>query len=81
MTETTKLCKDCKHFRLPWLDRLLGGYIFGDCAKYFTDVPARTSPIDGERRPAFRHLHGVAFARFPHSVCGPDGNLWEPTNV
>jgi len=74
----TKLCKDCEHFRLPWIDRLFGGYIFGDCAKNYIEIPARTDPVDGERRPAYRYLRSAAIHRFPRSECGPEGKLWEP---
>lgn len=73
----TKLCKDCEHFRLPLLDRLLGGHIFGDCAAYYIDLHARTDPVDGTRRPASRYLKSAAIARFPTAPCGPEGKLWE----
>ena len=80
MSEPIKLCKDCAHFRLPWWERILGGYIFGDCAKHFLNIPARTDLTDGRRRSAYRLYRSAAFfrIRIRESDCGPEGKLWEP---
>lgn len=63
-----KLCKDCKHMRRHWLDKLFRSYDYPKCG-------LTTNPVTGEPEEYCK------VERFRLDRCGPEGKLFEPKSV
>jgi hypothetical protein len=65
-----KICVECKHFRMSFLDRMYGGHKFGKCAL----IPDQDSYylVTGKKTEDYCRV-----ARMESQPCGPEGKLWE----
>ncbi len=73
-----KFCKDCKWFRLAWVDRLIQAHRYGKCAhpKARPDfVGELNSLVDGKIHTTFRYCSCV---RDDSWQCGRNATWWEP---
>lgn len=63
-----RLCKDCKHARRDFVDRLSGTWQFAKCSlsTYHESVGGKT------------YHHFCSIERNSGRLCGPEAKKWEP---
>ena len=72
----TKLCKDCRHFEVSLVERLLGMSHLGLCNQFDRSTASESFLVTGWRRRDDNQFASIA-RRFS-DYCGRDARFWEP---
>ena len=77
MTDDVKFCKDCKFYKLNFIDKLIGWNRYGLCSRSsYNDTPELDYLITGNKGKK-QHFYASTM-RLYHGECGKEARWFEP---
>ena len=73
------LCKDCKHSRASWFNRMIDNHHLFDCVHPASWYQPKEDAVVGKTQKGYFQ----SCSRMRSALgdeCGPSGKLWEPSN-